>query len=261
MSKKKGSTTKRNLQRDVEFLNEVIKNNGRAMSEGAKKKKWTRHDIKTNVKPMTAKQEDMFHTYFQGNQLAVYGSAGTGKTFLALYLAMMDILDKRDQKDRIVIVRSAVPTREQGFLPGTLEEKQMHYENPYRDVLCELFHRPTTYDDMKEAGLIEFMTTSFVRGLTWDNAIVIVDEGQNMTWHEINSIMTRIGNNSRLIFTGDLVQTDLNRRLSDQTGMDQFLKVTEAMHSFAHIRFTTHDIVRSGLVKEWIETCEELGVY
>jgi len=184
----------------------------------------------------------------------------THNTFLALYLGMLDVLEKRDQRSRIIIVRSAVPTRDQGFLPGTLEEKQMHYENPYRDIFAELFHKYSTYDDLKAAGIVEFVTTTFVRGLTWDNAVVIIDEGQNMTWHEINSIMTRIGENTRIIFTGDLIQTDLNRKSSDQTGMNEFLTVVERMHGFSLLKFTTADIVRSGFVKHWIETCEELGV-
>lgn len=184
----------------------------------------------------------------------------THNTFLALYLGLLDVLDNYEQRDKIIIVRSAVPTREQGFLPGTLEEKQMHYEDPYRDALAELFHKKTTYDDMKDSHVIEFITTSFIRGLTWDNAVVIVEEVQNMTWHEINSVMTRIGHNARIIFTGDLVQTDLNRRSNDQTGMVDFIKVVEKMNDFSLIKFTTHDIVRSGFVKNWIETCEELGI-
>lgn len=254
-------SNKKKKNNNVEFLNEALLQNGRAMSEGAKKKRWTTHDLMVNVKPLTTNQETMFHSYFNDNQVVAYGSAGTGKTFLALYLAITDILAKRNQRERIIVVRSAVPTREQGYLPGTLEEKQMHYENPYRDIMAELFGRFSTYDDMKEAGLIEFMTTSFIRGLTWDNCVVIVEEGQNMTWHEINSTMTRVGENTRIIFTGDLIQTDLNKRNNDTTGMADFIKVAQKMDSFDLIKFTTHDIVRGKFVKEWIETCEELGIH
>lgn len=254
-------SNKKKKNNNVEFLNEALMKNGRAMNEGAKKKRWTTHDLSVNVKPLTTNQEEMFHSYFNDNQVVAYGSAGTGKTFLGLYLAITDVISKREQRERVIIVRSAVPTRDQGFLPGTLEEKQMHYENPYRDIMCELFGRASTYDDMKEVGLIEFMTTSFVRGLTWDNCVVVIDEGQNMTWHEINSIMTRIGKNTRIVFTGDLIQTDLNRRSNDKTGMADFVKVAEKMSSFELVHFTTHDIVRGHFVKEWIETCEDIGIH
>ena len=235
---------------------EILKmeTNIHAMNEGPRKKHWSIHDLKA-IHPLTPLQEDMFHAWFNDLNVCAHGSAGTGKTFLALFLAMSDLLDQNQQK--VIIVRSAVPTREVGHLPGTIEEKLAAYERPYHDILWELFGKASTYEDMKEAGLIEFMSTSFIRGLTWDNAIVIVDEGENMTWHEINSIMTRLGDNSRVIFTGDLVQTDLDKRKNDVTGMGTFLKVIKNMSCFTDIKFTKHDIVRSGFVKSWIIATEE----
>ena len=145
--------------------------NHKAIQEGPKRKTWSTHDLKS-IKPLTPTQDEMFHAWFQGDHICAHGSAGTGKTFLALYLAFLEILETQNQ-NRIILVRSAVPTREVGHLPGTLEEKTALYELPYHDICWELFGRKTTYQDMKDAGVIEFMTTSFIRGLTWDNAIVI----------------------------------------------------------------------------------------
>lgn len=252
MSKKARGNTKRT--RELEFLQHALESNAHAFTEGPKKKTWSIRDLKT-IKPKNNAQEELFHAWYNGKHLVAHGSAGTGKTFLAFYLALQEVLEQRAR--RIIIVRSAVATREVGFLPGTLEEKTAMYELPYKDIAWELVGRRTTYDDMKEAGLIEFMTTSFVRGLTWDNAIVLVDEGQNMTFHEINSIMTRIGNNTKIIFTGDTKQTDLDGKRLGFEGMTHALKVMKDMDNFESVEFTKFDIVRSEFVKEWITACEE----
>ena len=246
-----GSKASRRNRRNPEvelLLNHTL--NHKATLEGPKRKKWNTHDLK-NIKPLTPTQDEMFHAWFQGDNICAHGSAGTGKTFLALYLALLEILDTRAQS-KIILIRSAVPTREIGHLPGTLEEKTALYELPYHDICWELVGRRSTYQDMKDAGLIEFMTTSFIRGLTWDNAIVIVDEGENMTFHEINSVMTRLGENSRVIFTGDIIQTDLDGRRNGTCGMKQFLDVIENMREFSSIKFSVGDIVRSEFVKAWI---------
>ncbi len=252
-AKKRSHKSRRN--EEIEFLKAALYANGHAMEEGPKRKQWSTKDLK-NIKPKTAAQEDMFHAWHQGKHLCASGSAGTGKTFLAFYLALNELLTQHTR--RIIIIRSAVSTREIGFLPGTLEEKTAMYELPYHDIMWELIGRPSTYQDMKDEGLVEFMTTSFVRGLTWDNAVVIVDEAQNMTFHEINSIMTRIGENTRIILTGDTKQTDLveNKKHLGVEGMSQALKVFDNMKSFASIHFTMHDIVRSEFVKSWIVACE-----
>jgi phosphate starvation-inducible PhoH-like protein len=170
---------------------------------------------------------------------------------------MCDILDGSLPQKQLVVVRSAVATRDLGFMPGTLEEKTSLFEIPYRDILADLFGRPATYDNMKEAGLIRFVTTSYIRGLTWDNSIIIVDEAQNLTWHEINSVMTRIGENSRIVFTGDLIQTDLNKKTSEKTGMQRLLATASKMSQFSTVQFTSDDIVRSELVKDWIIASEQ----
>jgi phosphate starvation-inducible protein PhoH len=234
--------------------NLALVQNGKAMEEGRKIKTWTTHDLKS-IRPKTTAQEDVFHSWYNNEHICLHGSAGTGKTFLALYLALNEVLQKNQSK--IIIVRSAVATREVGFLPGTLEEKVAQYEVPYQDILTELVGKHSTYNDMKDAHLIEFMTTSFIRGLTWDNAIVVVDEGENMTFHEINSIMTRMGKNSRIIFAGDILQTDLDGKKHGISGMADALNVFYSMDDFACTQFTKDDIVRSSFVRDWIIATED----
>lgn len=240
---------------ELENLEMALSLNGKAIQEGPRKKNWSMHDLKT-IKPLTPTQEDMFHSWYNGDNICAHGSAGTGKTFLAFYLALTSVLEKR--QSRIILVRSAVATRDIGFLPGTLEEKLMQYELPYHDILWELVGRPSTYQDMKELGLIEFHSTSFLRGLSWDNAVVIVDEAENLTFHEIDNVMTRIGENTRIIFTGDTRQTDLDgsKRMGSE-GLTEAMKVFDSMETFESIEFNVHDIVRSEIVKSWIIACQD----
>lgn len=241
------------LRTELMELEKALTLNGIAKEEGLKRKTWSMHDLKS-IKPLTPTQEDLFHAWINGYNICAHGSAGTGKTFLALYLALEEILTQRYQK--IIIVRSAVATRDLGFLPGTLEEKIMQFEQPYHDICWELVGRPSTYQDMKDRGLIEFHSTSFLRGLTWDNAIVIVDEAENLTFHEIDNVMTRLGENTRIIFTGDTRQTDLDGSKKMGTeGLTTAKKVFGNMESFTVIEFNEHDIVRGDLVKSWIMAC------
>lgn len=234
----------------------LITNNQQAMFDGPQRKKWSRHDIRT-IQPLTDNQREMFNLYRLNYNICASGSAGTGKTFLALYLAMCDILDGNTSYNNLRIVRSAVPTRDLGFMKGSYEEKIAFYEVPYRDIMVDLFNRHSTYDDMKETGLIRFTTTSFLRGVTWDNSIILIEEGQNMSWHEINSSMTRVGINSKIIFTGDMSQTDLDKNTNDKSGMKRFLRTIEKMPEFASVHFTVNDIVRSDFVKSWIIASEK----
>lgn len=243
---------------NVYELEQALVANGKAYREGPRRKTWTRHDLK-HIKPLTPPQREMLHDYIEGRNVIAHGSAGTGKTFIALYLALNDVLSPDTEVDRIIIVRSAVPTREVGFTPGTLEEKAAIYEAPYGPMFAELLGRKNTYDDMKDTGLVDFQTTSFIRGVTWDNAVVVVDEVQSMTFHEINTIMTRLGNNSRIIVCGDLPQTDL-RKKHEVTGMDKMLRIAERMENrFSSVKFTQQDIVRGEFVKAWICASEEEG--
>jgi phosphate starvation-inducible protein PhoH len=237
-------------------LTEALVNNGKAMQEGPRRKTWTKHDLK-HIRPLTPTQETMFRAFFEGKHVCAHGPAGTGKTFIAIYLALNEMFHSQ-KIDKLILVRSAVPTRDMGYMPGTREEKEALYELPYAEMFTHFLGRTSSYQDMKDAGVVRFSTTSYVRGVTWENAIVIVDEGQNMTFHEINSIITRLGENSRLIFVGDLPQTDLRRR-HEQTGMDALIKIAERMPEIAVVHFTHHDIVRSAFVKSWIIASEEFA--
>lgn len=243
-------------QAEIETLSLALVQNGRAMEEGNRRKHWSKHDIKA-IQPLKPRQEDMFHAWYNDKNICAFGSPGTGKTFLALYLAINEVLEKRQQK--VIIVRSAVPTREIGFVPGTLEEKISLYEKPYHEIMWELVGRESTYQCMKDAGLIQFETTSFIRGLTWDNCIIIIDEAANMTFHEIDSIMGRAGENARVIMTGDVKQTDLDgSRRNGSQGIEQAIKIYENMNEFELVQFNKYDIVRGDLVKSWIIASEEV---
>jgi phosphate starvation-inducible protein PhoH len=248
MSKKKA----RRRKGDAQFLEEALLQNGSAKRNGPKRKTWSTHDLKT-IKPLTPSQQDLFHAWFNYDHICAAGTAGTGKTFLTFYLALNEILNPKTPQTKIIVVRSVVPTREVGFLPGDLAEKVSVYESPYRDICAELIGRDSTYDDMKESGIIHFMPTSFVRGLTWDDAIVVVEECQNMTFHEINSIVTRLGKNSRIVFTGDTNQTDLR---PVDCGMEKLLATVDNIQTFATVEFNHNDIVRSEIVKSWIIAAE-----
>jgi phosphate starvation-inducible PhoH-like protein len=249
--------TKYDQKRSKKFGVKLCVNNQLAIKEGPKRKRWTKHDL-SNIQPMTNAQDDMFLAWFHNKNICAHGSAGTGKTFISLYLALNEIFET-NQQQKIIIVRSVVPGRELGHLPGTLEEKITVYELPYHDICHQLIGKASTYQNMKDAGLIEFTTTSFLRGLTWDNAIIIVDEAENLNFHELDSVMTRIGTNSRVIIAGDFRQTDLNgKRSHDTSGILRFLNVVNVMEEFSTITFTTQDIVRSELVKSWITASEKI---
>ena len=200
--------------------------------------------------PKTDKQERAFNSR---KNLVMSGSAGTGKTFVCLNLALEDLFNGVYQK--IIIVRSIVPTRDIGFLPGTLAEKCSVYEAPYKQIVIELFGRGDAYEILKQKGIIEFVPTSFIRGVTLDNTVVIVDESQNMTLHELDSIATRLGKNCRFMVCGDYRQADL-----PNNGFKTFLKILEYTNSFDMIEFTTEDIVRSGFVRRYIEARNELNL-
>jgi len=217
--------------------------------------------ILEEIEPLTYTQKQVFESYNAGNNLVLHGCAGTGKTFLSLYLAVRDVLDKVDGKQKVIIVRSVVPTRDMGFLPGNITEKTKVYETPYRDLLSGMFNRGDAYDILKNKGKIEFVTTSFVRGQTWDDAIVIIDEAQNCSHQELHSVITRVGENSRIILCGDGKQDDLtSERYKEESGLSKFLNILTNMDSFDVIDFQTDDIVRSGLVREYLIACENSNI-
>lgn len=210
----------------------------------------------TDIRPKTEAQRMMMAGYLEGQNVVAYGSAGSGKSFIACYLALKDLQDKEKQK--IIIVRSAVPTRDQGFLPGSLEEKSAVYQIPYVNIVNELCQNGAAWEIMTKKGMIEFMTTSYVRGVTLDDAVIIIDEFQNMDPKELESVLTRVGENSQLILCGDTRQSDLERR-KQESSFEWLMKVAERMPDwFDMVRFMPCDIVRSGFVKKLIMVTEEL---
>lgn len=261
MSRKRSTKSRvlRNRPDNTLELSTALINNYKAWEEGPKKKSWSLHDIKP-LKPLTQTQEEFFHSYYNDRNIVGHGSPGTGKSYISLWLALCDVLDKSKPQDRVIIVRSNVATRDVGHLPGTVEEKLAPFEAPYRDILEGLFGRASTYTDMKASGLVEFMPTSFIRGQTWDNAIVIIDEIQSLNSHEISSVISRLGIDSRLIAIGDVKQDDLIYKKNDTSGFASALRAFQLMKSVDVIQFTQEDIVRSGICREWIIACEAVGI-
>lgn len=259
MARKKKKSRRISLdQQEYDRLNIAATSNVTAISTSPKVKRWTKYDIK-QIEPMTLNQRYLFEDYHQGYNIVSEGYPGTGKTFLSMYLALSDIFDKETPQTSIKIIRSAVSTRDVGALPGSLEEKLEEYETPYVNICTELYGSPQTYKNMKQAGFITFDCTSYVRGCTWDNTIIIIDEAQNLTWHELYSVITRLGVNSRLLIAGDTKQCDLVKH-REETGFDQLLKVTKLMETFSTITFNQDDCVRSDFVKSWLSACNKLGL-
>ena len=224
-----------------------------------------RIDQMVKVSPITDNQKKAFAAYKQGKNLFLYGAAGTGKTFISLYLAMQEVLDNRTPYDTVYLVRSAVPTREIGFLPGDEEDKTALFQVPYQNMVKFMFEQPNEtafnnlYDKLKNQGSLFFLTTSFLRGITLDNAIIIVDECQNLNFHELDSITTRVGQDSKIIFCGDILQTDLQKQY-EKEGMSKFMQILEAMNEFEMVEFNIGDIVRSGFVKNYLINKIKMGV-
>ena len=210
-----------------------------------------------DIEPITDNQKVLFESYKADKHLVAYGAAGTGKTFVTLYNALKDVLDDHTPYERIYIVRSLVATREIGFLPGDYEDKSDIYQVPYKHMVKYMFQMPSDadfemlYGNLKSQDTIKFWSTSFLRGTTLDNAIFIVYEFQNLNFHELDSIMTRVGENSKIMFCGDASQTDL-QKTNDRNGIVDFMNILRKMPSFDIIEFSVDDIVRSGLVKEYI---------
>ena len=210
------------------------------------------------VEPITEAQREMFASFMQGQNIVACGSAGTGKTYVATYLALQEVFAQR--KNKIVFVRSAVPTRQIGHLPGDLNEKSLVYTTPFKQIVDDLCENGTAYNILTTKGVIEFMTTSFIRGITLDNCIIIFDEFQSSGWHELASVVSRCGKNTQIVFCGDTKQNDLITNKHDVSGLSNFMKVANDMEEFDIVKFYPQDIVRSGLVKSFILACERAGL-
>ena len=230
-----------------------------------KRRKPINVDLMRDIDPLTENQKLLYDAYADDKNIVAYGCAGTGKTFITLYNALQDVLDETTPYEKIYIVRSLVATREIGFLPGDHEDKSALFQIPYKNMVKFMFALPTDtdfemlYGNVKTQGTISFWSTSFIRGTTLDNAIVIVDEFQNLNFHELDSIITRVGENSKIMFCGDATQSDLLKD-RERNGIADFMKVLRMMPSMNIVEFGVEDIVRSGLVKEYILAKMELNL-
>lgn len=236
---------------------EVVEQDIMARQEGASKKYFTLHDLNI-ISPKNETQRIAFESYFQNKNLSLIGSAGTGKTFIAMYLAFTDVLGNDSRYKKVLIVRSAVSTRNIGFLPGTEEEKMAIYEEPYVSVCDSLFEYSKSYENLKKGGYVDFKSTSNLRGNTYDDCVVIVDEAQNMNLGELSTIVTRLGRNSKIIICGDTRQDDLENYRNDSSGLPSFIRILEQMYEFDIVKFGLEDIVRSKLVRSFLIAKERL---
>jgi len=234
-------------------------------SKQMKRKKPINTDMMRDIEPLTDNQKKLFDSYKKGKNLVAYGAAGTGKTFITLFNALQEVLDPSTPYDKIYIVRSLVATREIGFLPGDHEDKSLLYQIPYKNMVKYMFEMPSDadfqmlYGNLKGQDTIDFWSTSFIRGTTLDKAIIIVDEFQNLNYHELDSIITRIGTDTKIMFCGDATQTDLIKQ-NERNGIHDFMQILRIMPSVDIIEFGVEDIVRSGLCKEYLLAKLELNL-
>ena len=234
-------------------------------SKQMKRKKPINTDMMRDIEPLTDNQKKLFESYKKGKNLVAYGAAGTGKTFITLYNALQEVLDPSTPYDKIYIVRSLVATREIGFLPGDHEDKSSLYQIPYKNMVKYMFEMPSDadfqmlYGNLKGQDTIDFWSTSFIRGTTLDRSIIIVDEFQNLNYHELDSIITRIGTDTKIMFCGDATQTDLIKQ-NERNGIHDFMQILRIMPSVDIIEFGVEDIVRSGLCKEYLLAKLELNL-
>ena len=230
-----------------------------------KKNKEINHNNLVTIKSITDNQKVVFDSWKKGQNQFLFGAAGTGKTFISLYLALKDVMDLKKPYDKVVLVRSLIPTREIGFLPGDEEDKGLLYQVPYQNMVQFMFEMQNEqqfnnlYDRLKGQGTLYFLSTSFLRGLTFDNTIIIVDECQNLNFHELDTIITRVGQDSKIVFCGDFDQTDLVKQ-NERNGLHDFLRILEEMEEFNCTEFTIGDIVRSCFVRSYLINKIKLGI-
>ena len=234
-------------------------------SRQMKKKKPINLASLIDIEPLTENQKKLFDFYGEGKNIFAHGVPGSGKTFSLLYKALQDVLDETSPYEKIYIVRSLVQTREIGFMPGGEDDKKSLFEIPYKNMVKYMFQMPSDadfemlYGNLKAQNTISFWCTSFIRGITLDNCIIIVDEAQNCNAHECFSIISRVGENAKIMFAGDVEQSDLIKT-SERNGILDFIKIINIMPSFERIEFDVDDIVRSSLVKEFVVAKKSLGM-
>ena len=233
----------------------ILQQNGQLPEETALKLNFQLRKIE----PLTENQRLTFEKYYDGKNLLLHGIAGTGKSFLSIYLALQSLLSDASRYKKLIVVRSVVPTRDMGFLPGSNAEKAKVYEAPYQAIFTELFNRGDAYQYLKQKGMVEFISTSFIRGITLNDCIIVVDEIANMTLHELDSVITRVGKNCRIVFCGDFRQSDFTRE-HEKNGLIDFMRILNKMKSFEYVDFTEQDIVRSAMVKEYIIAKDRLKI-
>jgi predicted ribonuclease YlaK len=248
---------RKNNETAIDFDNLTTKNN--------KKKKPIGKEFLLDIQPITETQKKFFDAYDNDKHLVAHGVPGSGKTFISIYKALQEVFNEYSDKDTVYVVRSLVQTRSIGFMPGNETEKQGYYETVYRNMVKYMFQLPSEadfdmlYDNLKSQKTIKFYNTSFLRGLTFDNCVIIVDEFANLNFHELDSIITRVGENCRIIFSGDAEQTDLINT-NEKNGIHDFMRILQIMPSFEILDFGIDDICRSGLVKEFILAKRELNL-
>lgn len=233
-----------------------MKNKKGTAAETTKKQ----HYLLKKILPLTKNQKLTFDEYQKEKHLVLFGSAGSGKSFLAMYLAVKNILEDNSKFNKIIIIRSAVPTRDLGFVPGTLEEKAKIYQEPYMNIVNELIGRGDAWHFMINKQIIEFQTTSFLRGLTYSDCIIIFDEFQSATFHEVDTVLTRIGERCKFILCGDFNQNDLITK-KEKSGFKDIMKILDKLESVSKIEFNINDVVRSGFVKEYLEQKEQMNAH
>ena len=230
-----------------------------------RRKKPINSEYLVDIEPITENQKILFNSYKEKKNIIAYGASGTGKTFVTLYNALKDVLDESTPYEKIYMVRSLVATREIGFLPGDHEDKSDIYQVPYKHMVKYMFQMGSDadfemlYGNLKAQDTIKFWSTSFLRGTTLDRSIVIVDECQNLNFHELDSIITRVGEDTKILFCGDANQTDLVKT-NERNGIHNFMNILSIMNEFGMIEFGIQDIVRSGLIRSYLLSKLGLGL-
>lgn len=211
--------------------------------------------VKRMVQPRSPNQRKYVEAIEQNDMVFGLGPAGTGKTYLAVAMAVSALMAKK--VSRIILVRPAVEAGERlGFLPGSLQEKVDPYLRPLYDALYDLLD-PQKVDKMLESNVIEVAPLAFMRGRTLNDAFIIMDEAQNTTTEQMKMFVTRLGNNSKAVITGDLTQIDLPN--PKKSGLFEALHVLDGVEGIRFCHFEDTDVVRHHLVQRIVRAYDSYG--